>query len=66
MVRYSCRDFKKDFGEIISNLETQLNEIRENKNQACKNQKFEEAAMLRDKEKRILLEIENEKNKNTK
>ena len=46
--------------EIVS-LEAQIEEIKEEKNQVVKSQKFEEAAKLRDKEKRIQEELENAK-----
>ncbi len=46
--------------EIVT-LEEQIEEIKEEKNQVVKSQKFEEAARLRDKEKRIQEELENAK-----
>ncbi len=47
--------------EIIVKLETDIEEVREEKNQVVKSQKFEEAARLRDKEKKLLEELETEK-----
>src|SRR6056297_2468550 len=46
--------------EIVS-LEEQIEEVREEKNQVVKSQKFEEAARLRDKEKKLQEELENAK-----
>ena len=46
--------------EILT-LEEQIEEVREEKNQVVKSQKFEEAARLRDKEKKIQEELENAK-----
>ena len=42
-----------DVPEKIINLEKRLEEVREKKNSVVKNQKYEEAARLRDDEKRI-------------
>ncbi len=46
--------------EILT-LEAQIEEIKEEKNQVVKSQKFEEAAQLRDKEKKVQEELENAK-----
>jgi ATP-dependent Clp protease ATP-binding subunit ClpC len=46
--------------EIVK-LEEEVEEVREEKNRVVKSQKFEEAARLRDKEKRLLEELENAK-----
>jgi ATP-dependent Clp protease ATP-binding subunit ClpC len=46
--------------EIIT-LEEQIEEVREEKNRVVKSQKFEEAARLRDKEKKLLEALENAK-----
>ncbi|MEM1043706.1 MAG: ATP-dependent Clp protease ATP-binding subunit [Bacteroidota bacterium] len=45
----------------IVDLEEQIEAIKEEKNQVVKSQKFEEAAQLRDKEKRVQEELENAK-----
>jgi ATP-dependent Clp protease ATP-binding subunit ClpC len=42
-------------------LETEIEQVREEKNRVVKSQKFEEAARLRDKEKRIMEELETAK-----
>lgn len=47
--------------EIIEELRQQASEIKEMKIQVVKSQKYEEAAQLRDKEKKILTKLENEK-----
>jgi ATP-dependent Clp protease ATP-binding subunit ClpC len=47
-------------GEIVK-LEADIEAVREEKNQVVKSQKFEEAARLRDKEKKILEELETAK-----
>ena len=46
-----------DVPEKIINLEKRLEEVREKKNSVVKNQKYEEAARLRDDEKRIEKEL---------
>ncbi len=46
-----------DVPEKIINLEKKLEEVREKKNSVVKNQKYEEAARLRDDEKRIEKEL---------
>jgi ATP-dependent Clp protease ATP-binding subunit ClpC len=45
----------------ILDLEKRIEEIKEQKNQVVKSQKFEEAAQLRDQEKRLLEELEKAK-----
>lgn len=44
-------------------LEEQIEEIKKEKNRVVKSQKYEEAAQLRDKEKKLLAQLEDEKNK---
>jgi ATP-dependent Clp protease ATP-binding subunit ClpC len=45
----------------IVRLEEEIENVREEKNRVVKSQKFEEAARLRDKEKKLLEELENAK-----
>ena len=45
----------------VVDLEEQIEAVREEKNQVVKSQKFEEAAQLRDKEKKLQEELENVK-----
>jgi len=45
----------------VVDLEEQIEAVREDKNQVVKSQKFEEAAQLRDKEKKLQEELENVK-----
>ena len=47
--------------ESVTRLEESLLQIRDEKNLVVKNQKYEEAARLRDKEKKLLQELESEK-----
>ncbi|NNF03692.1 MAG: AAA domain-containing protein, partial [Rhodothermales bacterium] len=47
--------------ESILKLEKDIEDVREEKNRVVKSQKFEEAARLRDKEKKLLEELENAK-----
>ncbi|MFB0906905.1 MAG: UvrB/UvrC motif-containing protein, partial [Spirosomataceae bacterium] len=47
--------------EIIA-LEEQVDEIKEEKNKVVKRQRYEEAAQLRDKEKKLLEQLETAKN----
>ena len=47
--------------DSVVNLEGKINDIKKEKNRVVKNQKYEEAAHLRDKEKRLLKELETEK-----
>jgi len=48
--------------ENILNLEKQIEEIKVEKNQVVKSQKYEEAAKLRDKEKHLIEQLEKDKN----
>ena len=52
-----------DVPEIIVDIENKIEEIKEQKNQVVQNQKYEEAAQLRDTEKKLLSELEIQKNK---
>lgn len=47
----------------VVDLEAQIEEIKKEKNRVVKSQKYEEAAQLRDKEKKLLAQLEDEKNK---
>ena len=47
--------------QSILDLEAQIEEVKEEKNRVVKSQKYEEAARLRDKEKRLLEELEHAK-----
>jgi ATP-dependent Clp protease ATP-binding subunit ClpC len=47
--------------QIILDLEAQIEEIKEHKNKVVKSQKYEEAARLRDTEKRLLEELDKAK-----
>ena len=47
--------------EKIVTLETQIEAVKEDKNNVVKRQKYEEAAQLRDKEKKLLAELKIEK-----
>lgn len=47
--------------EEIVKLEQEIDAVREDKNKVVKSQKFEEAARLRDREKKLLDELENAK-----
>jgi ATP-dependent Clp protease ATP-binding subunit ClpC len=47
--------------ESIEKLRTQMEEIKEKKQEVVKNQKYEQAAKLRDEEKKILKKLEAEK-----
>ena len=47
--------------EKIVTLETQIEAVKEDKNNVVKSQKYEEAAQLRDKEKKLLAELMTEK-----
>ncbi|WP_258105392.1 ATP-dependent Clp protease ATP-binding subunit [Marinoscillum sp. MHG1-6] len=48
--------------EIVQ-LEAQIEDIKKEKNQVVKSQKYEEAAQLRDKEKKLIAQLEHEKNR---
>ena len=52
-----------DVPEVIVEIENKIEEIKEQKNQVVQNQKYEEAAKLRDSEKKLLSELEIQKNK---
>lgn len=47
--------------EKIINLEEQIEEVKKEKNKVVKSQKYEEAAQLRDKEKKLIAQLEEEK-----
>ena len=47
----------------IIELEAKIEDIKKEKNQVVKSQKYEEAAQLRDKEKKLLAELDQEKTK---
>lgn len=49
--------------EIIEKLKSQAQDIKQEKVEVVKRQKYEEAADLRDKERRILDKLEQEKKK---
>jgi ATP-dependent Clp protease ATP-binding subunit ClpC len=49
--------------EEIIDLEAQIEEVKKEKNQVVKSQKYEEAAQLRDKEKRLIEKLERAKHK---
>ena len=52
-----------DVPEIIVDIESKIEEIKKQKNQVVQNQKYEEAAQLRDTEKKLLSELEEQKKK---
>ena len=47
--------------EIINKLESEINDIKEQKNDVVRSQKYEEAAKLRDKERQIVEKLDDEK-----
>lgn len=47
--------------KIITELEDQIEGVKKEKNKVVKSQKYEEAAQLRDKEKKLLAQLEDEK-----
>ncbi|MFZ9045924.1 MAG: ATP-dependent Clp protease ATP-binding subunit [Cyclobacteriaceae bacterium] len=49
--------------EQIVLLEEQIEDVKKEKNRVVKSQKYEEAAQLRDKEKKLIAQLEEEKNK---
>ena len=49
--------------EIIVELEKKVDDVKEEKNRVVRSQKYEEAANLRDKERKLQEELEREKNK---
>ena len=52
-----------DVPKVIVDIEKKIEEIKEQKNQVVQNQKYEEAAQLRDTEKKLLSELDIQKNK---
>lgn len=46
---------------IITDLEEQIEDVKKEKNRVVKSQKYEEAAQLRDKEKKLIAQLEEEK-----
>ena len=49
--------------KIITELEEQIEEVKKEKNKVVKSQKYEQAAQLRDKEKKLIAQLDDEKNK---
>lgn len=49
--------------KIITELEDQIEDVKKEKNKVVKSQKYEEAAQLRDKEKKLIAQLDEEKNK---
>ena len=49
--------------KIITELEEQIEDVKKEKNKVVKSQKYEEAAQLRDKEKKLIAQLEDEKNR---
>jgi ATP-dependent Clp protease ATP-binding subunit ClpC len=49
--------------EQIVTLEESIEDVKKEKNRVVKSQKYEEAAQLRDKEKKLIAQLEEEKNK---
>lgn len=49
--------------DVIVDLEKKVDEVKEEKNKVVRSQKYEEAANLRDKERKLQEELEREKNK---
>lgn len=47
--------------KIITELEEQIEDVKKEKNKVVKSQKYEEAAQLRDKEKKLIAQLEEEK-----
>ena len=52
-----------DVPEVIIDIENKIEEIKSQKNQVVQNQKYEEAAQLRDTEKKLLAELDIQKKK---
>ena len=52
-----------DVPEVIIDIENKIEDIKVQKNQVVQNQKYEEAAQLRDTEKKLLSELDKEKKK---
>lgn len=49
--------------KIITELEEQIEDVKKEKNKVVKSQKYEEAAQLRDKEKKLIAQLDEEKNR---
>lgn len=49
--------------QIITELEDQIEDVKKEKNRVVKSQKYEEAAQLRDKEKKLIAQLDEEKNR---
>ncbi len=47
--------------KIITELEEQIEDVKKEKNRVVKSQKYEEAAQLRDKEKKLIAQLDDEK-----
>ncbi|MEP0984731.1 ATP-dependent Clp protease ATP-binding subunit [Ekhidna sp.] len=47
--------------KIITELEDQIEDVKKEKNKVVKSQKYEEAAQLRDREKKLIAQLEDEK-----
>ena len=52
-----------DVPDVIVDIEEKIEKIKSQKNQVVQNQKYEEAAQLRDTEKKLLTELDVQKNK---
>ena len=52
-----------DVPDVIIDIENKIEEIKSQKNQVVQNQKYEEAAQLRDTEKKLLAELDIQKKK---
>ena len=61
--RVHINNISQHVPQNIIELEKKIEEVREIKNQVVKSQKFEEAARLRDTEKRLLIDLEEAKRK---
>jgi ATP-dependent Clp protease ATP-binding subunit ClpC len=59
----SDKKINKKIPESIEKLKKESDEIRERKIQVVKNQNYEHAAKLRDEERKLILKLEDEKNK---
>ncbi len=49
--------------KIITDLEDQIEDVKKEKNRVVKSQKYEEAAQLRDKEKKLIAQLDDEKSR---
>ena len=56
-------DYNLNVPKEIIDIENKIEEIKLIKNQVDKNQKYEEAAKLRDSERKLIAELEKEKEK---